>query len=196
MNFATAAISLALLANDIGPSDEVIVPDLTFIATANAVRLAGATAVLADIEPVRFDWTDEKLQALSQEQLLNLLENLDHQRLIGRVSEGAAATIDPAEVPRNAEHPRASNQDLFSYTPTSPWSRYTRKHSRVTERATRATRRAARELPARGMYHRTANRSTARPTRLAARSGTSPPRPASPSPPACRSQTGLRVRSA
>jgi hypothetical protein len=44
--------------------------------------------------PVRFDWTDEKLQALSQEQLLNLLENLDHQRMIGRVSEDAAATID------------------------------------------------------------------------------------------------------
>jgi hypothetical protein len=44
--------------------------------------------------PVRFDWTDEKLRALSQEQLLNLLENLDHQRSIGRLSEGAAATID------------------------------------------------------------------------------------------------------
>ncbi|HEX4586172.1 MAG TPA: hypothetical protein VH183_15190 [Burkholderiaceae bacterium] len=44
--------------------------------------------------PVRFDWTDEKLQALSQEQLLNLLENLDHQRMIGRVGEGDAATID------------------------------------------------------------------------------------------------------
>jgi hypothetical protein len=44
--------------------------------------------------PVRFDWTDEKLQALSQEQLLNLLENLDHQRMIGRVTEGDAATID------------------------------------------------------------------------------------------------------
>jgi hypothetical protein len=44
--------------------------------------------------PMRFDWTDEKLQTLSQEQLLNLLENLDHQRAIGRVSEDAAATID------------------------------------------------------------------------------------------------------
>jgi hypothetical protein len=43
---------------------------------------------------MRFDWTDEKLQTLSQEQLLNLLENLDHQRAIGRVSEDAAATID------------------------------------------------------------------------------------------------------
>lgn len=44
--------------------------------------------------PMRFDWTDEKLQTLSQEQLLNLLENLDHQRAIGRVAEDAAATID------------------------------------------------------------------------------------------------------
>jgi hypothetical protein len=44
--------------------------------------------------PMRLDWTDEKLQSLSQEQLLNLLENLDHQRAIGRVPEGAAATVD------------------------------------------------------------------------------------------------------
>jgi len=44
--------------------------------------------------PVRFDWTNEKLQTLSQEQLLNLLENLDHQRAIGRIPESTAATID------------------------------------------------------------------------------------------------------
>jgi hypothetical protein len=43
---------------------------------------------------VLFDWTDEKLQALSQEQLLNLLDNLDHQRAIGRVPEDAAAAFD------------------------------------------------------------------------------------------------------
>ena len=47
----TAAIFLALVAAGVEPGDEVIVPDLTFIATANAVRLAGATVVLADIEP-------------------------------------------------------------------------------------------------------------------------------------------------
>jgi hypothetical protein len=41
-----------------------------------------------------FDWTDEKLQTLSQEQLLNLLENLDRQRAIGRIRESAAATIE------------------------------------------------------------------------------------------------------
>jgi ribonuclease HIII len=43
---------------------------------------------------MRFDWTGEKLQALSQEQLLNLLENLDRQRAIGRIPEGAAEGID------------------------------------------------------------------------------------------------------
>lgn len=46
----TAALFLALAACGIGPGDEVIVPDLTFIATANAVRLAGAVPVLADID--------------------------------------------------------------------------------------------------------------------------------------------------
>ena len=47
----TAAIFLALKSLGIGPGDEVIVPDVTFIATANAVRLAGATVVLADVDP-------------------------------------------------------------------------------------------------------------------------------------------------
>ena len=50
----TAAIALALMAKGVGPGDEVIVPDLTFVATANAVRLAGATVVLADVELDRF----------------------------------------------------------------------------------------------------------------------------------------------
>jgi len=50
----TAAITLALMAAGIGPDDEVLVPDLTFAATANAVRLAGADVKLVDVEPVRF----------------------------------------------------------------------------------------------------------------------------------------------
>jgi perosamine synthetase len=47
----TAAIYLALAALDIGPGDEVIVPDVTFIATANAVSMTGAKPVLVDVEP-------------------------------------------------------------------------------------------------------------------------------------------------
>src|SRR3989454_2738110 len=46
----TVAIYLALVAAGVGPGDEVVVPDLTFIATANAAMLAGAAVVLADIE--------------------------------------------------------------------------------------------------------------------------------------------------
>jgi perosamine synthetase len=56
----TAAITLALMGMGIGPGDEVIVPDLTFIATANAVRLAGADVRLVDIEPRRFTLDVEK----------------------------------------------------------------------------------------------------------------------------------------
>jgi perosamine synthetase len=47
----TAAIYLSLYALGIGPGDEVIVPDLTFVATANAVTMCGAKVVLVDIDP-------------------------------------------------------------------------------------------------------------------------------------------------
>ena len=47
----TAALFLALAALEIGPGDEVVVPDATFIATANAVSMSGARAMLVDIDP-------------------------------------------------------------------------------------------------------------------------------------------------
>ena len=47
----TVAIHLALLAADVGPGDEVIVPGLTFVATAAAVKHAGATPVFVDSDP-------------------------------------------------------------------------------------------------------------------------------------------------
>ncbi len=51
----TAALHLALASLAIGPGDEVLVPDLTFVATANAVRYTGATPVLVDVDPQ--SWT-------------------------------------------------------------------------------------------------------------------------------------------
>ena len=47
----TSAIFLALSGIGVGPGDEVIVPDVTFIATANAVSMTGAKPVLVDIDP-------------------------------------------------------------------------------------------------------------------------------------------------
>ncbi len=50
----TAALHLACMAIGLGAGDEVIVPSLTFVATANAVRYTGAVPVFADIESL--DW--------------------------------------------------------------------------------------------------------------------------------------------
>jgi UDP-4-amino-4,6-dideoxy-N-acetyl-beta-L-altrosamine transaminase len=47
----TAALHLAMLALDLRPDDAVVVPAITFVATANAVRLAGAEVLFADVDP-------------------------------------------------------------------------------------------------------------------------------------------------
>ena len=50
----TGALHVSLLACGIGPGDEVIVPDMTWVATGNAVVYCGATPVFVDVDPV--DW--------------------------------------------------------------------------------------------------------------------------------------------
>ena len=51
----TTALHLALVLLDVGPGDEVIVPSLSFVATANAVRYCGATPRFTDIDPRTFN---------------------------------------------------------------------------------------------------------------------------------------------
>lgn len=59
----TAALQLALAALGIKEGDEVIMPDLTFVATANAVRYLGAKPVFVDSEPGSWNIDPEKIAA-------------------------------------------------------------------------------------------------------------------------------------
>jgi dTDP-4-amino-4,6-dideoxygalactose transaminase len=55
VNSCTAALHLSLLASGVGPGDDVVLPALTFVATANAVRYCGARPVFADVASMD-DW--------------------------------------------------------------------------------------------------------------------------------------------
>jgi dTDP-4-amino-4,6-dideoxygalactose transaminase len=62
VNSGTAALHLALLAAQVKPDDEVVVPSFTFVATAEAVVLCGAKPVFVDINPQTFNMDPEKLR--------------------------------------------------------------------------------------------------------------------------------------
>jgi dTDP-4-amino-4,6-dideoxygalactose transaminase len=53
----TTGLHLALVLAGVGPGDEVIVPSLSFIATANAARYVGATPVFADVDVITQNMT-------------------------------------------------------------------------------------------------------------------------------------------
>lgn len=59
----TVALHLALLALDVRPGDEVLVPSLTYIATANAVRYVGAEPVFVDVDPATWCIDPRKVEA-------------------------------------------------------------------------------------------------------------------------------------
>jgi dTDP-4-amino-4,6-dideoxygalactose transaminase len=54
VNTGTSALHLALLAAGVGPGDEVVTVSHTFVATVSAIRYAGATPVLVDVDPASF----------------------------------------------------------------------------------------------------------------------------------------------
>lgn len=63
VNSWTNGAAAALLALDIGPGDEVIVPAMTFIATANVAELLGAKPVFVDVDPATLLMTPEAAAA-------------------------------------------------------------------------------------------------------------------------------------
>ena len=82
LSSGTAALHLALLLTGIGPGDDVIVPTLTFVATANAVAYVGARPVFVDSEPTTWNLDPELLE-----------EELRERARMGRLP-AAVLTVD------------------------------------------------------------------------------------------------------
>ena len=100
---ATTALHLALVALEIGPGDEVIVPAFTWVSTANVVLYCGANLVFADIDPATFNMDPEdlkkritpKTKAIISVHLFGLCANMDAIKTIAGniplVEDGACA---------------------------------------------------------------------------------------------------------
>ena len=129
LDSCTAALHLALLAADIGPGDEVIVPAMTFVATANAVLMAGATPVFADVHPqtacVTVDTIEPKLtdrtRAVIPVHLYGLLCDMESLSAVARrrnliLIEDSAHCLEARRGPvRPGSHSRAA---CFSFYAT------------------------------------------------------------------------------
>src|SRR5207248_3022537 len=63
VNSCTAGLFLSLKVSGIGPGDEVLVPALTFAATANVVIHCGARPVFVDIDPLTLNLDPQQLEA-------------------------------------------------------------------------------------------------------------------------------------
>jgi dTDP-4-amino-4,6-dideoxygalactose transaminase len=59
----TAALEMSMLLDDLKPGDEVIMPSYTFVSTANAVALRGATCVFVDIRPDTLNIDENLIEA-------------------------------------------------------------------------------------------------------------------------------------
>src|SRR5947199_1914547 len=59
----TTALHVAILANEIGPGDEVITSPFTFIASANSIVYAVAKPVFVDIDPVSYNINVDRIEA-------------------------------------------------------------------------------------------------------------------------------------
>ena len=80
---STAAIHLALRVLDVGPGDEVFVPTLTFVASANPVAYVGATPVFVDAEAATFNLDPDLV-----------VEELDRRARLGLRQPAAIEVVD------------------------------------------------------------------------------------------------------
>ena len=113
----TAALHAALLAADVGPEDEVLVPALTFMATASAIRYCGAWPVFMDSDPSTWTLDPEKTAeflARECEMRRGLLVNRTSGRRVKALLPvhlyGHPADLDPL-IELTAHHPISLVED-------------------------------------------------------------------------------------
>ena len=92
----TAALHLTLAVSGIGPGDEVVVPSLSFIATANAVRYVGATPIFADVDPGTQNLTPQTVQPHLSERTRAVI--LVDQAGVPADLDGMRALCDPQHI--------------------------------------------------------------------------------------------------
>lgn len=96
LSSCTAGLHLALVVLGIGPGDEVVVPSLSFIATANAVRYVGATPVFADVELATGNLTPATIERVKTDRTRAVV--LVHQGGVPADVAAVRALCDPAGI--------------------------------------------------------------------------------------------------
>jgi perosamine synthetase len=125
----TAALAAMLLAEGIGPGDEVIVPSMTFVSTATAVCHVGATPVFADIDSRSFNLDPAQIPALVTSRTRAVLAvhyggqpgNLDG--LLKACADHGLVLLEDAAEAAGAEYRGVpvgtfGKSAMFSFTPT------------------------------------------------------------------------------
>ncbi len=106
----TDALALALHAAGIGPGDEVVVPAMTFVATAEAVVHVGATPVVADVDPETLLLSADALDAVRTERTRAVIpvhlygHTVPFDRLERWRDEGLVVIEDAAQAHRATWH--------------------------------------------------------------------------------------------
>jgi dTDP-4-amino-4,6-dideoxygalactose transaminase len=124
----TAALHLALRVLGIGPGDEVVVPSMSFIATASAVVHCGATPVFAEVDPLTFNLDADavdaaitrRTRAIIPVHQIGLPADIDRLHAVAR--RGGIAVVEDAACAigaRYKDRPIGGHSDLvcFSFHP-------------------------------------------------------------------------------
>ncbi len=131
VNSGTAALHAAMFALDVGPGDEIIVPALTFAASANCVVYQGGTPVFADVDrgTLLIDVADAEARITPRTKAIVAVDyagqTCDYDRLIGLAERhGLALVADACHALGGTHHgrPAGSLADLstFSFHPVKP----------------------------------------------------------------------------